>query len=135
MQHPGRQAAGIFGARSGRNHQGKTLFIVGNDQGKGFAVNGTRNGAYALLERHFGYRWLWPGADGEVFDRQPLLTLSPLNEQDEPALPIRGMRNYYPTTRAPHAREVAGHVADRGIQLRECDRKGHSGRGVPVPVV
>jgi len=88
--------------------QGKTLFIVGNDQSKGMAVNGTRSGAYALLERHFGYRWLWPGADGEVFERQIQLTLSPLNEQDEPALPVRGMRNYYPTAREPHSQITNG---------------------------
>lgn len=104
----GISAAGLQAEGYRLQTQGKTLFIVGNDQGKGFAVNGTRNGAYALLERHFGYRWLWPGADGEVFERQPLLTLSPLNEQDEPALPIRGMRNYYPTTRAPHAQHTNG---------------------------
>jgi hypothetical protein len=82
--------------------RGTTLFIIGNDRGAGFSVNGTLNGAHALLERHFGYRWLWPGELGEVFPRQSELALAPLNEQDEPSLPARGMRNYYPTTRAPH---------------------------------
>jgi hypothetical protein len=86
--------------------RGNTLFVIGNDQGAGFPVNGTRNGAYALLERHFGYRLLWPGALGEVLPRQSELVLLPLNEQDEPSLPGRGIRNYYPTTRAPHSQHT-----------------------------
>jgi len=75
---------------------GNTLFIVGNDRGKGIAVHGTRNGVYALLERHFDCRWLWPGASGEVYPRKSTLVLNPINEQDEPAVEVRNLRNYYP---------------------------------------
>jgi hypothetical protein len=60
-------------------------------------ANGTRNGAYSLLERHFGCRWLWPAeAGGEVLPNQKTLTLQPINESDEPAIAQRGIRNYYP---------------------------------------
>ncbi len=36
--------------------EGKVLFIVGNDVGSVTPANGTRNGVYALLEKHFGCR-------------------------------------------------------------------------------
>jgi hypothetical protein len=75
--------------------QGKVLFIAGNDNGSGMEANGTRNAVYALLERHFGCRWLWPGELGEALPRQSDLAINPLHEQDEPALPVRGMRNSY----------------------------------------
>jgi len=75
--------------------QEKVLFIVGNNQGAGIAANGTRNGAYAFLQRHLGCLWLWPGALGEVLPQQKTLMIKPLSEQDEPALPVRGMRNGY----------------------------------------
>jgi len=73
----------------------KVLFVVGNNQGAGMPANGTRNGAYALLERHLGYLQLWPGELGNVAPAQKTLTLPPVSEQDEPALPVRGMRNGY----------------------------------------
>jgi hypothetical protein len=95
--------------------RGNTLFLVGRDapphldaegapvksNGTGpthyIHANGTRNGAYALLERHFGCRWLWPSeAGGEVLPKKNTLTLQPLNESDEPAIAQRGIRNYYP---------------------------------------
>jgi hypothetical protein len=76
--------------------QEKVLFIVGNDVGSGMPANGTRNGVYALLENHLGCRWLWPGELGAVLPHESTLTLNPINEQDEPALPVRGMRNFYP---------------------------------------
>jgi hypothetical protein len=95
--------------------RGNMLFLVGHDmaplldaEGKPITsngtgpthyvhANGTRNGAYALLERHFGCRWLWPAeAGGEILPKQETLTLPPLNESDEPALAQRGIRNYYP---------------------------------------
>lgn len=98
--------------------QGKVLFLVGQDK-EPFAdtsgralpesgptitrylqANGTRNGAYALLERHFGYRWLWPEeAGGTVYPKQSTLTLQPINESDEPVMAARGIRNYYPEHR------------------------------------
>jgi len=71
-----------------------TLFIIGNDHGKG--VHGTRNGVYALLERHFSCRWLWAGELGEVCPHKSTLVLNPINEQDEPALEVRNLRNSYP---------------------------------------
>jgi len=95
--------------------QGKVLFLVGHDKaplldkagkpiqsgGTGpthyIQATGTRNGAYGLLERHFGCRWLWPSeAGGEVLPSQETLTLPPLDESDEPAIAKRGIRNYYP---------------------------------------
>jgi hypothetical protein len=98
--------------------RGNTLFLVGRDSspmldkagkpvtsgGTGpthyVQANGTRNGAYALLERHFGCRWLWPSeAGGEVLPKRNTLTLPPINESDEPAIAQRGIRNYYPENR------------------------------------
>lgn len=95
--------------------RGNTLFLVGHDSspmldaeekpvtsgGTGpthyVQASGTRNGAYALLERHFGCRWLWPSeAGGEVLPKKDTLTLPPINESDEPAIAQRGIRNYYP---------------------------------------
>lgn len=95
--------------------KGKVLFVVGQDK-EPFAdaagralpesgptitrflqANGTRNGAYALLERHFGCRWLWPEeGGGAIFPKTETLTLQPLNESDEPAMAQRYIRNYYP---------------------------------------
>ena len=95
--------------------KGKVLFIVGHDMaplldangaprisnGTGpthyIQANGTRNGAYSLLERHFDCRWLWPAeAGGEILPPQNTLTLQPINESDEPAIAQRGIRNSYP---------------------------------------
>jgi len=95
--------------------QGKVLFLVGHDMapildetgkpvqsgGTGpthyIQASGTRNGAYQLLERHFGARWLWPEeAGGEVLPTQNTLTLLPINESDEPVIAQRGIRNFYP---------------------------------------
>ena len=83
---------------------GNNVFIVGNDDGKGVDVHGTRNGVYALLERHFDCRWLWPGELGEVYSRKSTLVLNPLNEQDEPAVEVRNLRNYYPGEFYPNSR-------------------------------
>lgn len=99
--------------------RGRTLFLVGHDSlptldadGKPVVnggtgpthyvhANGTRNGAYALLERHFGCRWLWPSeAGGQVLPKQGTLVLRPINESDEPAIAQRGIRNYYPENKA-----------------------------------
>lgn len=75
---------------------GQKLFVIGNDQGFGMAANGTRNGVYALLEKHIGCRWLWPGELGAVLPHESTLVIGAISEQDEPALPVRGMRNFYP---------------------------------------
>lgn len=70
------------------------LFILGNDDGQqGRRVNGTYFAATDLLERHFGVRWLWPGELGTVIPQRPTLTLTPLNEQNEPAIRQRTIRN------------------------------------------
>jgi len=109
--------------------QGKVLFLVGQDK-KPFAdtagrplpdgptmtrylqANGTRNGAYALLERHFGCRWLWPEeASGAIFPKQKTLTLQPINESDEPAIVARGIRNYYPE----HGKNAGGRRQQQSV--------------------
>ncbi len=98
--------------------QGNVLFLVGQDRaprlGKdgqplrisnngtlGYVhATGTRNGAYGLLERHFGCRWLWPAeAGGEVLPARNELILQPLHETDQPAMAQRLIRNYYPENR------------------------------------
>lgn len=98
--------------------QGNVLFLVGQDRaprlGKdgqplrisnngtlGYVnANGTRHGAYGLLERHFGCRWLWPAeAGGEVLPSRSELTLAPLHETNQPAIAQRIIRNYYPENR------------------------------------
>ncbi|MFN2352705.1 MAG: DUF4838 domain-containing protein, partial [Kiritimatiellia bacterium] len=42
---------------------------------------GTRSGffnaVHVFLERYCGFRWLWPGADGEVYDKLDRLTVPP----------------------------------------------------------
>ncbi len=73
---------------------GSSLFIIGNDLSpRGTPVRGTFNGALALLERHFGVRWLWPGELGSVIATSKALFLPPLHEQDEPLLRQRIIRN------------------------------------------
>lgn len=71
------------------------LFILGNDRTPGGKeVNGTLFGVQDLLERHLGVRWLWPSPLGKVIPTPGVrLTLPPLDEQDEPALPQRLIRN------------------------------------------
>jgi len=95
--------------------KGKVLFLVGQDKEpfsdaagrplpesgstitRFLQANGTRNGAYALLERRFGCRWLWPEeAGGTVFPKTATLMLKPIHESDEPAMAQRFLRNYYP---------------------------------------
>jgi len=85
------------------------LFITGNDRGKGVTVHGTRNGVYALLERHFGCRWLWAGELGEVYPRKSTLILNPINEQDEPALEVHNLRNSYPGAFYNNASRLPNH--------------------------
>ena len=47
---------------------GNVLFLVGNDvrPDNRAPLSGSRHAAVALLERHLGFRWLWPGELGEV---------------------------------------------------------------------
>ncbi len=120
--------------------QGNTLFIIGKDDnpatprlsgGRSIEANGTRNAAYALLERHFGCRWLWPGeAGGEIFPVQKTVALNPLHETDQPALAQRGIRNYYPEngTNSSGRRQQQAALAPLGKSYSQFVRKAtHSG--------
>ena len=73
---------------------GGWLFILGNDNGKSLRdLNGTVFAATTLLEDYLGVRWLWPGDEGTVIPKQQTVTLPALNEQNEPALAQRIIRN------------------------------------------
>lgn len=73
---------------------GNNLVIAGNDvRPDGKPLMGTYFGAVALLERHFGVRWLWPGELGTVYPQTAQLRLSPVDEQDAPVLAQRRIRN------------------------------------------
>ncbi|HWL51081.1 MAG TPA: DUF4838 domain-containing protein [Chthoniobacteraceae bacterium] len=69
------------------------LYVVGRDSGARGALRGTYFGVASLLERYLGVRWLWPGEIGTVIPKAPSITLRALNEQDEPALTQRIIRN------------------------------------------
>lgn len=75
--------------------RGNEFFLVGNDSSPGRLrpANGTRFAAVALLERHMGVRWLWPGELGTVIPHVTTLVTPALKEQDEPALHRRTIRN------------------------------------------
>ncbi|HWL52852.1 MAG TPA: DUF4838 domain-containing protein [Chthoniobacteraceae bacterium] len=74
--------------------RGPWLFVLGRDLTEnGLRVNGTYFGAANLLERHLGVRWLWPGKLGSVIPKREEVALPPLDEQDEPALAQRTIRN------------------------------------------
>jgi hypothetical protein len=78
-------------------HEGTPLRIANSGVSGNIHANGTLHGTYALLERHFGCRWLWPAEDGgEIIPRRESLVLQPLHESDEPAIAQRIIRNYYP---------------------------------------
>lgn len=78
-----------------RVHKPEGLFILGNDvTSKGAEASGTSHGVYDLLERHLGVRWLWPSALGKITPPAGArLAIPALDEQDEPALPQRLVRN------------------------------------------
>ena len=69
---------------------GSVLFVVGDDRTPSGKV---LNGAVSLLERHVGFRWLWPGPLGEVVPEHAALAVGPLIETDAPAIRQRKMRN------------------------------------------
>lgn len=70
------------------------LLVAGRDlPDGGRATHGTRHGAHALLERHVGFRWLWPGELGEVVPDGDSVAIDPLHEQDAPALRRRNLRD------------------------------------------
>jgi len=76
--------------------EGNLLFIVGSDlrPENQQTLYGTRHGVIALLERHLGFRWLWPGEVGEVVPHEQSVRIPPLDEEDAPAMRLRKMRNY-----------------------------------------
>ena len=59
------------------------LHVTGGDK------LGVLHGVYALLERHFRVRWLWPGELGEVVPRSKTLVVGPLDEAHQPDFPVR----------------------------------------------
>ncbi len=70
------------------------LIVAGNDvRSNGMPLMGTYFGVIALLERHFGVRWLWPGELGSIYPRTSSLRLSAIDEEDAPALAQRRIRN------------------------------------------
>lgn len=73
----------------------KDLYVLGNDHPpvRARLYKGTYFGVAAFLERHIGVRWLWPGELGNVIPHSPTLKTPALNEQDEPALRRRIIRN------------------------------------------
>ena len=73
--------------------RGALLFIIGRDSTpEGLVLHGTMHGAMAFLERHVGFRWLWPGDLGEVVPSLASLVVGPFDETDWPALRQRKLR-------------------------------------------
>lgn len=73
---------------------GNILVIAGNDaRPDGKPLMGTYFGVAALLERHFGVRWLWPGELGGVYPKTQQLRMAAIDEQDAPVLAQRKIRN------------------------------------------
>lgn len=87
--------------------RGPWLFIMGRDSSPSIsAVQGTYFGAASLLERHLGFRWLWPGDVGTVTPKSRNVVLTPIHEQDEPAIPKRTIRNMAANDRAQVGLEI-----------------------------
>lgn len=68
------------------------LLVVGNDRRRQKS-HGTRHAVMALLERHLGIRWLWPGELGTVVPKAKTIRIQPLDEQDAPAMNYRWLRS------------------------------------------
>jgi hypothetical protein len=75
---------------------GNVLFLVGSDLRRegNLALDGTRHAVAALLERHLGCRWLWPGELGEIVPSRATVRIAALDEEDAPAIRQRKLRNY-----------------------------------------
>lgn len=75
---------------------GNVLFLVGSDMrpDNRAPLSGSRHAAVALLERHLGFRWLWPGELGEVVPRHATVNVAAVDEEDAPAIRKRNLRNY-----------------------------------------
>ncbi len=74
--------------------RGNLLFLCGSDRRPdGFELEGSNFAVSALLERHCGVRWLWPGELGSVYPETKTLAIGPLDETDAPALRIRKLRD------------------------------------------
>jgi len=70
---------------------GDVLILAGRDGGRGnpravTTESGTLFAVYALLREHFGLRWVWPGALGEVIPKSDSLTAPDLDVRHEPRL-------------------------------------------------
>jgi antitoxin (DNA-binding transcriptional repressor) of toxin-antitoxin stability system len=77
---------------------GNAIFLVGSDlrADTQLPLMGSYFAVVSFLERHLGFRWLWPGELGEVVPKATTLKVGPLDEQDAPAIRRRKMRNYGP---------------------------------------
>jgi hypothetical protein len=70
--------------------RGQHLYILGPDtldgQGtlQGGTSNGTRNGAYAFIERYLGVRWLMPGEHGDYVPHLDALTIPDTDVTEAP---------------------------------------------------
>lgn len=75
---------------------GNVLLLVGSDAraDNNMPLEGTRHAAAALLERHLGCRWLWPGELGEIVPRRTTVEIEAVDEEDAPAIRKRMLRNY-----------------------------------------
>ncbi|RPJ80719.1 MAG: hypothetical protein EHM13_11590, partial [Acidobacteria bacterium] len=75
---------------------GNVLLLVGSHTGPhgNVALDCSRHAAVALLERHLGFRWLWPGELGEVVSHSSTVRIAAVDEQDAPAIQKRTLRNF-----------------------------------------
>lgn len=75
---------------------GNVLLLVGSDvrPHSNTVLEGSRHAAVALLERHLGFRWLWPGELGEIVPRSATVRIPAVDEEDAPAICQRTLRNY-----------------------------------------
>lgn len=69
------------------------FLVVGRDvTPEGVRTRGTFFGMLGLLERHLGFRWLWPGELGEVIPTDSEAVLPVIHETNAPALLFRRVR-------------------------------------------
>lgn len=71
------------------------LFIVAgaDETPDGLSTRGSYFGAIGLLERHLGFRWLWPGELGKIFPSGNEVVIPAVNESNAPAVALRRMRS------------------------------------------
>ena len=103
---------------------GNVLLLMGSDvrSGSSTALEGSRHAAVALLERHLGCRWLWPGELGEIVPRSATVRIPAMDEEDVPAIRQRTLRNYgyghVETITVPANPNEPGSQPTKKLQLR-----------------